>query len=276
MSELDSDNCYRLELSNHQVWNIVSDDETSEITDEFASILMLHKSSPAKEAYTLTFCSAQTKITNLANNWIVRFSDNISYRDKILKMWSSLLPVYKQAMSSNGIPLHAALIERNGEGIIIAAPGGTGKTTCCKRLPEGWNALCDDETLLIPDTKENVFNAHPFPTWSNFLLDRSPKNWDVGAYIPVKSIFFLHQADTDRIEPLGQGNSTALIHQSSGQICRRIWNWLDKKEQCLWKSLLFDLAGNLALKIPAFSLFTSLNGEFWKLIESVNDKPKET
>jgi SynChlorMet cassette protein ScmC len=272
LTGFESDNCYRLELSNHQIWNIVSDNETSEIASEFASILLLPKSTLDKEACTLTFCSTKSEITDYTGNWIIRIPENIGYRDKILIMWRSLLPVYQQAMASNGIPLHAALVEHNSEGILIAAPGGTGKTTCCRRLPKGWNALCDDETLLVPGTKESLFNAHPFPTWSNFLLDRPQRSWFVRAYLPVKSIIFLHQAETDRIETLGQGNSAALIYQSAAQICRRMWNDLDEAEQNRHKSLLFDLAANLALKIPAFSLYTSRDGEFWKLIDWENNQ----
>ena len=50
-----------------------------------------------------------------------------------------LLPLYLDTLRRGGFPVHAALAERDGRGILLAGRGGIGKSTCCRRLPfPGW------------------------------------------------------------------------------------------------------------------------------------------
>jgi len=51
------------------------------------------------------------------------------------QMRYALYPILDGAVCDGGLPLHAALVEREGVGILIAAASGVGKSTCCKRLP---------------------------------------------------------------------------------------------------------------------------------------------
>ena len=61
----------------------------------------------------------------------------------ILRLRLSLYPIYQRAQEAGGLPLHAGLVEKDGKGILLAAPSDTGKSTCCRRLPPPWKALCD-------------------------------------------------------------------------------------------------------------------------------------
>jgi SynChlorMet cassette protein ScmC len=92
-----------------------------------------------------------------------------NYVQEIIKMLQILNPIFQKAKRAGGLPLHAALAERNGMGFLLAGPGDTGKSTCCHRLPGPWKALCDDESLVVRDHQKGYL-AHPFPTWSDYLF----------------------------------------------------------------------------------------------------------
>ncbi len=261
---------YRLKLSNGQGWNILSDEPNRAWTERFASILNLPTVTSEEESFMLTFVRNQEG-KSLRNTEIhIEVPANLNRKASIYTMWKSVLPIYKQAITVGGIPVHSALIEHEGKGFLLAAPGGTGKTTCCNRLPANWNARCDDETLLVWNGGGNSYNGHPFPTWSNFYMDRPPWDWEVERCLPVNGIFFLQQSKIDSVEFLGQGKSAALIYQASAQICRRMWNELDFNQSEELKKHIFLLAGNVARQIPAFILNVSLDGMFWELIADVS------
>ncbi len=190
------------------------------------------------------------------------------YERSILSMRLSLYPIYRQAQESGGLPFHAGLVERDGKGILLAAPAETGKSTCCRRLPPPWKALCDEETLVLSNNAEHYI-AHPFPTWSDYFRKRFEHTWNVQRHLPLSAIFFLERAEDDEAVPVGQGESAVFMHQSAMQVCHRYWNSLDHDQVKTLKKKLFDNACELAKTVPAFKLRVSLNGRFWEKIEEV-------
>jgi SynChlorMet cassette protein ScmC len=186
----------------------------------------------------------------------------------IIRKWMALFPIFDRAQHSGGLPLHAGLVERNGVGILLAAPGNTGKSTCCCRLPSSWHPLCDDETLVVRDNQRRYL-AHPFPTWSDHLWQRSEKTWNVEGHVPVSAIFFLEQATTDEVVPVGQGETAVLINESAMELYHPKWKNSDSEELRAVRRKLFDNACELAKSIPAFKLRVSLKGRFWEEIERV-------
>ncbi|MCG6536914.1 MAG: SynChlorMet cassette protein ScmC, partial [Syntrophales bacterium LBB04] len=112
----------------------------------------------------------------------------------------------RQAQANGGILIHGALAERDGMGVILTAPGGTGKTTASKRFPAPWHSLCDDTTLVVLDPQGNYW-AHPWPTWSLFQNGQLGGSWDVQRAMPLKGIFLLAQAVEDRVERVGHGQA---------------------------------------------------------------------
>jgi len=186
----------------------------------------------------------------------------------VMKMRQALSPILQRAQESGGVPLHAALVEWKGMGVLLSAPRDTGKSTCCRRLPSPWQPLCDDETLIVRNHQKR-YRAHPFPTWSDYLRRRSAGTWNVQRHLPLCAIFFLEQAGTDEAIPIGQGQAAMLINQAGKHVCRRNWINLDQEEERTLKKKIFDNACRLARMISAYTLRVSLSGRFWEEMERV-------
>jgi len=199
---------------------------------------------------------------------IAEIRNNENYEIEIINMWNALQPIYQKAEEAGGLPLHAALLEFDGRGIIIAAPGDTGKSTCCQRVPSTWNPLGDDETLVVLDGKKG-YRAHPFPTWGDYLNKRPGKTWNVQVSIPASAIFFLEQSGSDGAAPIEQARAAVLVNRSARQVSERFWGGLDGEEKKKLGLRLFDNACRLAKAVPAFILRASANGKFWEEIEKV-------
>jgi len=187
---------------------------------------------------------------------------------EFISMWAALQPIYQRSIDRGGLPFHAGLAERDGRGFLLAASGHTGKSTCCRRLPLCWQPLCDDETLVVLD-HQNRYRAHPFPTWSDYLLQRSEKTWNVQQSVPLSGIFFLEQSETNDVSELGEGQAAVLITESAMQICNKFWINVDNAKQRHLKKGLFDNACEMAKQIPAYRLKVSRQGRFWEQMEQV-------
>lgn len=187
---------------------------------------------------------------------------------EIVTMWNALYPIYQKSISMGGLPFHAGLIELDGRGVILAGPGDTGKSTCCSRLPDYWNPMCDDEALVVVDN-EGKFRAHPFPTWSDYLWRRSEKTWNVQRSVPIFGVFFVEQSEDDEAVSLGEGKAAVYMTESATQVCRKYWRRADDEYQRTFRRNLFVNASEIAKKIPAFRLRVNLHGRFWEEIERV-------
>ena len=187
--------------------------------------------------------------------------------DRHLKMSSILDALYGSIQKKGGFPMHAALIVRRSAGILVGASGGTGKSTCCRRLPSGWKALADDAVLIMRRCRGG-FAAQPLPTWSEYLIGRpSGRTWPVSRKVPVRAVFFLERADADQAVLLGQGAAAVRIHRLAGQLCTHGWHGLASAEMRRHSRELFQSAGDLALAVPCFVLRATLTGRFWLAIE---------
>jgi len=194
--------------------------------------------------------------------------DNGDHALECINMWLACLPLYQRSVERGGVPFHGALIEWAGQGVLLAAPGDTGKSTCCRRLPRHWTAWGDDESLVVLDP-QGTYRAHPFPTWSEYLEQRSEKTWPVQDSVPLAGIFFLEQAPTDEAIPVGQGQAAFLMSDSAAQVGRKFWAKLDQEFETRFRRALFDNASRLARRVPAFRLRCSREGKFWEEIERV-------
>ena len=88
-------------------------------------------------------------------------------------------------------------------------------------------------------------------------------------HVPISPIFFLEQAGSDEVIPLGRGEAAVFINQLATQISCRYWNNLDHEDLMSRKTNLFENATELARAVPAFRLHVSLKGRFWEEMEKV-------
>ena len=74
--------------------------------------------------------------------------------------------VYTCLAQTRLTPVHAACVSRNGRGLLLCAPSGTGKTSlayACTR--QGWTYLGDDAVYLLRDSREPVILGKPYSLW---------------------------------------------------------------------------------------------------------------
>jgi SynChlorMet cassette protein ScmC len=174
--------------------------------------------------------------------------------------------ICRDSQYRGGVLLHGALAEWNGNGVILAGPGGRGKTTASERLPHHWQSFCDDATLVMCD-KNGVYWAHPWPTWSNFMFNGPGGMWDVQHAIPLKGIFFLEQAHVDGFESLGIAQSICLLNESAEQVGHFVSGYSEKNELRRLRLLRFNNICTLAQTVPSYVLSLGRNSAFWQEIE---------
>lgn len=282
---------YRFRLNDKLEWRFCAHPELEGWLDNLAFIFQLKECRP-NGAAQVTFYPAGhfngllaregwiKSDLNTLKYWTHKCTDDIhcefspdreiddKYIMKVLRWFHSVYPVYRKAKLVGGLPIHGALVERNGYGAIISAPGDTGKTTCCSRLPLHWRTLCDDEALALP-CGNGDYNAHPFPTWSNYLAGYSEDSWNVEESVPLRAIFFLEQSDIDEVIPIGAGSAAGLISEASTHISRKYWGKLDQTELHDLRSMLFNNSCDIAATVPMFRLRATMTGSFWIGMERI-------
>jgi SynChlorMet cassette protein ScmC len=201
------------------------------------------------------------------DGFIVRVLRSYTHSDGLYIQLMELSVIFAHdAQTRGGVLLHGALAERDGIGVILAAPGGTGKTTASDRLPAPWRSLCDDTTLVVRDSQGNYW-AHPWPTWSRFLGAESGGTWDVHNAVPLEGVFFLSQAVEDRVESVGPGHAASLLVECAEQASQLMARGLAKEETRALHLERFNNLCALARVVPAHVLRISLTGAFWQEIE---------
>ncbi len=305
MQKTCGDNSYILHLNDGLAWRLVASNGTSAWLNQLASIMTLRpgksdglrKISIVKCGEGIGRCQTANPLPLLPkpsalphSGWkmhdllALRIWSNpdvpdmvcelldIGHHDPaILAMQQAVFPFYRAAIDQGGTPLHAALVEHDGKGILIAASGGRGKSTCCRRVPQSWKVLCDDETLVVRSASGS-YHAHPFPTWSDYLFRRAEKTWNVQRPTPLSAIFFLDQGESDDVARIGQARAAARINQSAGQVCGRMWRRPENDVQRDNNLKLFANSCDLAKAVPTFTLRASLTGRFWEGIEKALDR----
>lgn len=184
------------------------------------------------------------------------------------QMRCALFPVYSLTVRRGGLPLHCALVERDGRGVLFVGRSGVGKSTACRRLPPQWNVLGDDLALAVR-RPWGGFAVHPLPTWSAVGPDPEKRAWDINHSIRLSAIFFLTQADDDEVFPAGRAMASVILADAAMTIFRSV----RVQEQSLEKKLLggnaIANAAAMVNSIPSYILRLSLTGRFWEKIEEV-------
>ncbi|MFH1386594.1 MAG: SynChlorMet cassette protein ScmC [bacterium] len=287
---IDSVHSYSLVLADGQKWELTSSKQYSRLLSQIASVLQLKKRrfGPYPKIVFTGNISGIEKRYLQADEWLgqkigdrliiwsregtddhlFELTENNDDPINIDLVINSTFPIYLKALAKGGLPFHAGLIVKDGLGFILPACGGIGKSTCCARVPAPWVAPADDEVLVVR-AGDNDYQAHPFPTWSNFTVGREKQSWKTQESYPLKAILFLERAKEDLLIPLGPGAASGRIYQSAEQAFRRCLKDLDNKKKLATKHQLFENSCALAKQIPAYVFKVSLKGQFWDCLEGI-------
>jgi SynChlorMet cassette protein ScmC len=281
---------YSLCLSNGQSWNLNAGKDLEIWLSRLAGVLRLSPSAPVPGRSDFYFTTDQVVADNLSPNvwqelpsryltiYLNRSNADICCLlhgnflgdriEEVVMMLFGIQGIFASAIRNGGVPLHAALICRDGQGIAIAAPGGTGKSTCATRVRQPWVALADDAGLAVI-SGEGHYLIHPMPTWSVFF-DYQDWNasWQVEQAPNLELICTLKRSDTDAISPLGNGNAAALIYQSALQIWRGTQSrYSPATSHQHWTAQIFENSCRLARSVPCVTLEATKEGCFWEEID---------
>lgn len=190
-----------------------------------------------------------------------------THKERIYNMWACVHPIYRSVLDHGGISLHAGMVGRNEMCVLVAAPGGVGKSTTCSRFPKSWVVHGDDEVIVIGNENGELI-AYPFPTWSNFLIGKEPKRWHVTRGFAVKAIYFLYHSKINSVKQMSESKSAVLINQSARQIVRRGWELSGEEKKKALQKKVIDAAVRMAKSASCFELHLSQDEPFDDLIES--------
>lgn len=183
-----------------------------------------------------------------------------------------LLPLYLEVLRKGGSPIHAALAELEGRGVLLAGRGGVGKSTCCRRLPPPWRAPADDLVLVVREASGR-YCAHALPTWSAVHSgDEGPGN--IKRFIPLEAIFFLEQSNEDKAVQVGKGEAAVACRRSVMEVFWSLGPFKLVGDPLNVTRQVFENAAAFSLAVPACLLRVSLTGRFWERIEEALEAPQ--
>jgi SynChlorMet cassette protein ScmC len=293
---------YRLRLVNRMAWHITADEASLPLAEDLCRTLKLKPDAPKPGSPLLLICrsegapggssllsalpAAARKHGLPREGWVpeehgvLRLWFHAERPDvicetvgrpggelDIIRMQLMLKAVYHSVRQAGGLLLHAALVEHKGAGILLAGRGCAGKSTCCRRLPDTWKMLCDDQMVALPHGPRYV--AHPLPTWSEHFAGNTSLSWAIESHLPLAAVFFLEQSPTDAVEPMGQGRAASYVTQLAAEVLRSTWSEPERLNEAALRKGLFQDACIFAKQVPAYQLRVSLEGAFWKEIEQV-------
>lgn len=290
---------YGLFLSDGNNWWITGDNDSIKIVDELATIMELEEYLPDGLSKLIFFSSKhkhgiksfKSNLSNLETGWkfydhetvhiwyhinsgdiLFELKNDIANEvDEYEAMWLSLQPIYRRSVQMGGLPFHAGLVECERKGVLLAAQGGTGKSTCCRRLPNYWKTLCDDQVLIALD-KSKDYRVHPFPTWKDLILSdntikRVENSWDVQRSVPLSAIFFLEQSEKDEVIPISAKKAPLFMVDSATQSMEKNRINITSEERIELVREVYNNAFDIAKVTPTFHLRVSRDGRFWEEIE---------
>ncbi len=111
--------------------------------------------------------------------------------DSLALLPSDQLILARALPAFGGAFVHAAGVRMNGRGFVFAGPSEAGKSTIVKLIGGRGEVLCDDRVIIRKEA--GGFRVHG--TWNHGEIARvSPGS------APLRAVFFLRQAKTNRIE----------------------------------------------------------------------------
>jgi len=176
------------------------------------------------------------------------------------------LVIVQKVEGRGGVLLHGGLVEKDGVGVVLAGPGGVGKTTATQRVVQPWRSLCDDATLVVRDELGSYW-CHPWPTWSTFGSGGPDGSWDVQHAVKLRGIFFLEQAQEVQTAQLGTGQAVCLLTELAKQLTWPLSRQMNENEARKVELQRFNNICLLAKSVGSYILRLNRDGAFWQEID---------
>ena len=264
------DTFIQLTLADEQQWLLCpTDPEAAEVIQRLRTVMNLATGNTGREIFVSVREGARMSLhlPDDKSPVICLLPPGENDAMKVIQMTDLAKTIALWTIPQGGLLLHGALVEKDGYGVILAGPGGVGKSTASSRIPLPWHALCDDATLVVRDEKGQFF-AHPWPTWSRFYDNGPGGTWDVEKAVPLRTIFFLNQAPEDSAGPLAVPEATAYlvesIHQVMGPPVPGYCDSVDSPGLCSGE---LSAVTALVRSVPVHLLRISLTGQFWTEVQ---------
>jgi SynChlorMet cassette protein ScmC len=190
-----------------------------------------------------------------------------------MQMRYALYPLYEETVLCGGLPLHAALLEKQGRGILLAGRSGVGKSTASRRIPAPWKPLADDFALVVRDGR-GCWHAHPLPTWSAVASGGNAPMGPTCCSVPLAAVFFLIQSENDEVADPGRGAASVMMDEAAMMVLKSIESSDEPVQRLPMRRRIFENAASLAAAVPCYVLRLSLTGRFWEEIEKALDTKK--
>ena len=167
-----------------------------------------------------------------------------------------------------GLPLHAACIERDGAAFLLCGDSGTGKSTCCQRIPFPWRALTDEETLVARSSNGGYF-ARALPNLADLTRQNTVRAYNVPYALPISALFFLQKANADQLHKIVGAEATIKVVKAAESVFVRYHNHINDKISFRKRQL--ENAVLLIKSVPNFVLSVFREGAFWRTMEEVTN-----
>ncbi|MBN2466013.1 SynChlorMet cassette protein ScmC [candidate division WOR-3 bacterium] len=264
---------FGLALANGHRWLIrAADDEAGDCIRRLAQVMQLRDADHGREVLIALRPRHTVPRFDIPDEGPLQcwLPPNLNPAMGVIQMTEVARRISLSDLKHGSLLIHGALARYRGSGIIMAGRGGIGKSTASSRLPEPWHSLSDDTTMVVRDQRGQYW-AHPWPTWSRFRDGGPGGTWAVERAVPLRAVFFLGRAPSDRLAPIGTLQATALLVEAQAELAYEA-SLLKVYDPSAVRALFndgFRAAVALARAVPAFSLELSLDGRFWELIEEV-------
>ncbi|QTA79262.1 SynChlorMet cassette protein [Desulfonema limicola] len=258
-----------LTLADRIKWKICAQDHDAEnLVSQLSEILGLNSCKGSADQYLVVRTAINERGMTARyenNNTVICVLNPFKDQDMLIVniIWLCLI-IVKHTHLYQGLLIHGALAEYKGSGIIMAGPGGIGKTTAAGKLCSSWKSLSDDCTLILC-TKQGQYHAHPWPTWSRFMFGGKGGSWNVEYSVKLKTIFFLSRIPAEKPLALSPLKAAAMLLQSSEQAWNQMLKKMGKQEIIKIRVQIFNNICRLVKNVPCYIL--SVSGNFQEQME---------
>jgi len=169
--------------------------------------------------------------------------------DSLALLPSDQLVLARALPAFGGLYVHAAGVDMGGHGLVFAGPSEAGKSTMVKLIGDRGRVLCDDRVIV----RRSAGGVRVHGTWNHGEIPRvSP------ASAPVRAVFFLRQAKTNRLDRVEDPRSVL------ADLLPRLVRPLVSSD---WWERALALAAEIVRDVPFYDLSFDRSGDIVGVLE---------